>query len=212
MSAIDYRFHWEKVYIKTEYNQLGWYEKEAAPSLDLIQLCNLIKNAKILNVGAGATTFVDDLLKLGYTNILANDISESALKVLKNRLNDGQQKKVKFIIDDLTKPKELLRIDNIDVWHDRAVLHFFTDEKDQTTYFNLLKSVLKPGGFAIIAVFNLEGATKCSGLDVYRYNAEMLQERLGKEFKLLKTFNYIYTMPSGNERSYVYTLFQHSNV
>lgn len=211
MSEIDYKSHWEKVYDKTSFDKLGWYEKEAMPSLDLIQLCELSKNAKILNVGAGATTFIDDLLKLGYNNLFANDISAPALEVLKSRINVEDLHKVQFIVDDLTNPNELLKLHNIDVWHDRAVLHFFTDEKNQNTYFNLLKSVLKPNGFAIIAVFNLEGALKCSGLDVYRYNAEMLQNKLGENFKLLKTFNYIYTMPSGDERSYVYTLFQNVN-
>lgn len=209
MTEIDYKLHWEKVYSKTPFDKLGWYEKEAIPSLDLIQLCKLPKDAKILNVGAGATTFVDDLLELGYTNILVNDISEPAIEALKNRLTDEQINNVKFIVDDLTNPKELSKINYIDVWHDRAVLHFFTNENDQTTYFNLLRNTIKIGGFAIIAVFNLEGATKCSGLEVFRYNADMLQNKLGKDFNLIKTFNYIYKMPSGDDRSYVYTLFQH---
>ena len=60
----------------------------------------------------------------------------------------------------------------------------------------------------ILAEFNLEGAKKCSSLDVFNYNEEMLQERLGTEFKLLNSFNYTYTQPSGNTREYVYTLFQ----
>lgn len=211
MSEIDYKSHWEKVYGKTAFDKLGWYEKEAAPSLELIKLCKLPKDAKILNVGAGATTYIDDLLKLGYTNLLANDISAPALDVLKNRLNANQQNRVEFIVDDLTNPKELTKINNVDVWHDRAVLHFFTDEKDQNTYFELLKKLLKPNGFVIIAVFNIEGALKCSGLDVFRYDTQMLQNKLGNDFNLIKDFNYTYTMPSGSERSYVYTLFQHIN-
>lgn len=208
MSEIDYKSHWEKVYTKTTFDKLGWYEKVAAPTLELIQLCKLSKNAKILNVGAGATTFINDLLKLGYTNLLANDISAAALEVLKKKINEDDVNKVQFIIDDLTNPKKLSNINNIDIWYDRAVLHFFTVEKDQDTYFNLLRAILKPGGFAIIAVFNLQGATKCSGLDVFRYNATMLQNKLGNDFKLIKTFDYIYTMPTGEERSYIYTLFQ----
>ena len=211
MSEIDYKSHWEKVYNKTTFDKLGWYEKEAAPSLDLIQLCKLLRDAKILNVGAGATTLVDDLLKLGFTNIIANDLSKAALEVLKNRLSADDKEKVQFLVDDLINPTIMNQLELVDLWHDRAVLHFFTDEKDQNTYFKLLKKVLKPGGFVIIAVFNLEGASKCSGLDVFRYNAEMLQERLGTDFKLLNSFNYAYTMPSGNERSYVYTLFQNIN-
>lgn len=211
MTEYDTKSHWEQVYHKTVPHQLGWYEKEALPSIQLIQESGLSKDAKILIVGAGATTLVANLLKSAYTKIIANDLAAPALDVLKNSLNEDQKNRVQFMVDDLTNPTSLLTINNVEVWHDRAVLHFFTDEKDQTTYFNLLKRVLKPGGFVIIAVFNLEGANKCSGLDVYRYNAEMLQERLGTNFKLLKTFNYIYTMPSGNERSYVYTLFQHIN-
>ncbi|HEX5743078.1 MAG TPA: class I SAM-dependent methyltransferase [Flavobacteriaceae bacterium] len=211
MSEIDYKSHWEKVYEKRTFDKLGWYEKQSVPSLELIKQCNISKDAKILNVGAGATTIIDDLLKLGYNNLIANDISAPALEVLKSRLNEDDLNKVQFIIDDLTNPTILSKFNNIDVWHDRAVLHFFTVEKDQDTYFNLLKTVLKPGGFAILAEFNLEGALKCSGLDVYRYNAAMLQNKLGMNFKLLKTFDYIYTMPSGEERSYVYTLFQNNN-
>ncbi|MDO9261598.1 MAG: class I SAM-dependent methyltransferase [Flavobacteriaceae bacterium] len=204
----EYKSHWEKVYHKTTFDQLGWYEKEAVPSLNLVQESGVAQQAKILNVGAGATTLVDDLLKLGYTNIIANDLSKAALDVLKNRLSTTDLEKVIFVEDDLTNPKTLTQLTAVDVWHDRAVFHFFTDEKDQNTYFKLLKTVLKPGGFVIIAVFNLEGATKCSGLNVFRYNAEMLQDRLGADFKLLNSFNYAYMMPSGSERSYVYTLFQ----
>jgi chemotaxis methyl-accepting protein methylase len=94
------------------------------------------------------------------------------------------------------------------LWHDRAVLHFFTEQSQQKAYFDLVKKALKPKGFVILAEFNLEGAKKCSGLDVFNYNEEMLQERLGSDFELLKSFNYTYTQPSGNTREYVYTLFQ----
>ncbi len=209
MNEVDLKSHWEKVYQKTDFDKLGWYEQQAKSSLDLIQHCKLSKDTKILNVGAGATTLIDDLLKLGFQNIIVNDISAPALEVLKKRLTADDQHKVQFLVDDLTHPTKISKLKDVAVWHDRAVLHFFTDKNDQKTYFDILKSVLKPGGFAIIAVFNLEGASKCSGLNVFRYNAAMLQEHLGNDFKLLKSFNYAYTMPSGDERSYVYTLFQY---
>lgn len=209
MSEIDYKSHWEKVYQKTAFDKLGWFENEALPSLDLIKKCNIDKNEKIFNAGVGASTLIDDLLKLGYQNIIVNDISEPALQVLKKRLRDEDQLKVQFVVDDLINPSEIQKINDVSVWHDRAVLHFFTDENDQKKYFDLLKNVLKPGGFVIIAVFNLEGALKCSGLDVFRYDTTMLQDRLGNDFKLMEEFNYIYVMPSGNERNYIYTMFQY---
>ena len=66
----------------------------------------------------------------------------------------------------------------------------FLLKKDQNTYFNLLKEKVKINGFVILAQFNLQGATKCSGLDVKRYNTQMLQEKLGSNFKLLNHFDY----------------------
>ena len=54
----------------------------------------------------------------------------------------------------------------------------------------------------------MDGALKCSGLPVYRYDAGSLSSKLGDEFILLNNFDYTYTMPSGDTRAYVYTLFR----
>ena len=115
---------------------------------------------------------------------------------------------VRWIVDDLTDPTELKSLEQIDLWHDRAVLHFFNEPEEQDTYFNLLRKLVKAEGYVIIAAFNLQGAPKCSGLPVFRYDAKMLQKKLGKEFRLLEAFDHTYTQPSGNTREYVYTLFQ----
>ena len=203
----DIERHWNKVYERSEVDSLGWYEDYPAPSLNLIHHCNLDRSSSILNVGAGASSLVDELIKAGYTNIIANDISAIALQALKTRLGQKSDE-VTWITDDILNPSKLNKIEQVSLWHDRAVLHFFMDEKDQADYFKLLNKLVKPGGFAIIAAFNLQGAEKCSGLPVYRYNKEMLQERLAGKFELLDAFNYTYTMPSGNTREYVYTLFR----
>lgn len=207
-TSFDYEKHWNAAYQKSPVTNLGWYEENPAPSIELIEACSLSKDALIFNAGAGATTLISELLAKGYENLVVNDISSVALAELKNNLLVPKNAHIKFVVDDLTNPSELLKLKNIDLWHDRAVLHFFTQEKDQKAYFDLLKSVLKPKGFVILAEFNLGGAKKCSGLDVFNYNEEMLQERLGNDFKLLKSFNHTYTQPLGNTREYVYTLFQ----
>jgi hypothetical protein len=151
---------------------------------------------------------VDELIMEGYEKIIANDLSSESLEKLKVRLGSELSGKAQWIIDDLTQPSELLHLDPVDLWYDRAVLHFFTDHKDRRTYFKLLKQLVQPGGFVIIAEFNLSGATQCSGLPVYRYDQFMLQEELGNGFILLEAFDYTYTMPSGDSREYIYTLFQ----
>ncbi|MCF6364811.1 MAG: class I SAM-dependent methyltransferase [Bacteroidales bacterium] len=201
----DLRHHWNKKYTKTPDEQLGWYETDLSKTIELIEKTNLNKDSNILIIGAGTTTLIDELLKKNYTNITATDISEVALQKLKDRINTD---KVKFIIDDLTKPKEINKIQKVDLWIDRAVLHFFTEKKDRETYFNLLKRNIKSNGFALIAQFNTDGAETCSGLPVFRYNKEMLVIELGKEFDLTESFNHTYIMPSGNERPYIYTLFK----
>ncbi len=208
MSGYDFEKHWNNAYQKTPIDSLGWYEEDPIPSMELISACNLPKDALIFNAGVGAPTLIEILLNKGYSNIVVNDISSAALTALKNTLTEYKHSQVQFIADDLTNPSELLNLKNVDLWHDRAVLHFFTIETQQKAYFDLIRKVMKPDGFVILAEFNLEGAKKCSGLDVFNYNEDMLQERLGTGFKLLKSFNYTYTQPSGGLREYVYTLFQ----
>jgi len=203
--------HWEKVYKKKALDSLGWYETLPEPSLELIECCNLNREASILNVGAGATTLVDVLLQKGFKNIQVNDISITALEELKKRLGTELSEKVHWVVDDLCNPGPMLSLDPVDLWHDRAVLHFFNHKDEQESYFNLLRQLVKEGGYAIIAAFNLNGAKQCSGLPVFRYNQHMLQEQLGPNFSLIKSFDYTDHTPSGNPREYVYTLFQRNS-
>jgi len=202
---VDYKAHWDATYSNSPNEKLGWYETDLSPTLKLVEKSGVSKTASIINIGAGSTMLVDELLNIGYENLIATDLSAVSLGSLENRIGTG---KVEMIVDDLTEPTTLKNIPEVDLWIDRAVLHFFTEEKDQKTYFELLKSKIKSGGFALIAEYNLDGATKCAGLDVYRYNADMIADELGDEFKLIENFNFTYTMPHGDLRPYVYTLFQ----
>lgn len=131
----------------------------------MVEKCNLSPDSVILNVGAGSTTLIEFLLLLRYKNIIATDISHVSLNKLKHSLKDDKDK-VRWIVDDLTRPTLLKQIEAIDLWIDRAVLHFFTEPQDQATYFDLVKSKVKKGGFAIFAEYSLNGATKCAGLQV----------------------------------------------
>ena len=146
----------------------------------------------------------------GYSNIYINDISESAIDKLKSSINniDG----LSFVVDDLTNPKDLLNLEMVDLWHDRAVLHFFVQQSKQDAYFDLLKRKVKNGGYVIFSEFAIDGAKKCCGLDILNYSEEMFRERLGDDFELLESFNYLYNHPSnGNTRKYIYTLFKRIN-
>ncbi len=200
--------HWDSVYLDSPDNQLGWYETDLSPMLKLLLKTDINKSSRILNVGAGSTTLVDELLKKGYSNIIASDISEIALRKLETRVGNDS---VEFIVDDLMNPTQLKTIEQVDIWIDRAVLHFFTKEVEQKMYFDLLKSLVTVNGFVVLAEFNLNGAERCSGLPVHRYSQEMLDEKLGNDFDLIDCFNHTYLTPSGAERPYIYSLYERIN-
>ncbi len=202
---ISLKDHWNNVYTNNPKEKLGWFETDLSPMLNLINQTKLPKDARIINIGAGSTTLIDELISLNYSNLIAADISEIALKNLALRVG---KENISTIVDDLTKPQLLNHIKPVDLWIDRAVLHFFTNPKEQETYFKLLSNTLKPNGYTIIAQFNTNSAKFCSGLPVFQYNQELLEKHIGIDFTLIDTFNYTYTMPSGDKREYIYTLFK----
>jgi ubiquinone/menaquinone biosynthesis C-methylase UbiE len=206
--VISMKNHWNSVYTTRDVCNLGWYEESPKPSLTLISNTNIKKEGLLLDVGAGATTLIDNLIELGYKNIVAVDISEVALNRLKERLGAEKASLVKWIVDDITQPAHIDKLEDVTLWHDRAVLHFLLEEKQQQMYLTTLKKTVKRGGNVIIAAFSLKGAKKCSGLDIHNYDQNMLADFLGEEFSLVEYFDYTYKMPSGDLRPYIYTLFK----
>lgn len=200
--------HWNKKYTDSPITQLGWYESKSLPSIQLIENCAVPKLSTILDVGSGATTLISSLLELGYQNLYAVDISEIALEKAKALLSREQATQVHWLVEDITSPSTLLQLRNVAVWHDRAVFHFLTDDKDWRAYHSLVQKIVITGGFVIMATFAMNGAKKCSGLPVQRYSAESLSEFLGDGFKLIESMDYMYQMPAGDLRPYVYTRFQ----
>ena len=206
--SISTKEHWNTVYASNPEKHLGWYEAQPQVSLELIENCSLDKHDPILDIGSGATTLIDHLLLQNYTNLTALDISEVALGKLRTRLGTVNASRVQMLVDDITAPAPVLALQNIALWHDRALLHFLIDDEEQQTYLSVLKKVLRPGGYVIIAAFAEDGATKCSGLDVKRYDDTSLATLLGEAFELKESINYQYQMPLGGMRPYIYMRFQ----
>jgi len=205
---ISMKEHWNEIYEALDIDELPWQEERPEPSIKLLSKCHVNKDEPILDVGAGASTFVDYLINQGFSNIIAADISEIALNKLKERLGTEKASSLRWIVDDITQPIYIQNLRDIAVWHDRAVLHFLLEESQQQIYLSTLKKVIKKGGYVIIATFSLKGAKKCSGLDVKNYDQNMLAKFLGEDFRLLEYFDYTYYTPSGNPRPYIYALFE----
>jgi hypothetical protein len=83
---------------------------------------------------------------------------------------------VKFVVADVADPALASEIGEVALWHDRAVLHFLTEESQWRGYAENLRKAVRVGGHAILATFALDGAEMCNGLPVRRYGAEMLTE------------------------------------
>jgi len=96
----------------------------------------------------------------------------------------------------------------IDVWHDRAVLHFLTAPRGRAAYRRLLAQTLPVGGHAVIGSFALDGPEKCSGLEVQRYDGPMLALELGPQFSLVKSEPEIHMTPWGKPQSFQFSLFK----
>ncbi len=200
--------HWNAVYTAKPVQQLGWYEAEPTVSLEMIANCDIDLTDPILDVGAGAGTLIDALLAQDYANLTALDISAAALEKLRERIGEDAAAQVNWRVANITKPADTAALQGFALWHDRAMLHFLTEKTAQQAYRTTLEQTLRPGGFAIIAVFAKEGASKCSGLDVQRYDAASLSVFLGPPFELMESKAYTYQMSSGDLRPYVYARFQ----
>ena len=196
--------HWESVYTDKSPLDVSWYQTEPRLSLELISATGARRDAPILDVGGGASVLVDRLLDAGYTQLSVLDISSRALDHARRRLGP-RATQVEWIEADITQfvPPRVYQ-----VWHDRAVFHFLTEEQDRQTYKTILQKTVMSGGFVIMSAFALNGATMCSGLPVQRHSMESLHEFLGDEFKLVESLDYTYHMPSGDLRPYVYARFQ----
>ena len=197
--------HWDNIFSKTNETKLGWYEKDTSQTFNLLNEVPDMENANVFIPGAGTSILIEDLIpRVG--KLILNDISDEALTRVKQRLKKGTEI-ITWLCQDIAQPfKEM--VPEIDIWIDRAVLHFLTNENDIKGYFENLKSVLKIGGYAIFAEFSLIGEPKCAGLTLHRYSVDELSEKLGASFKVVSNFDHTYINPFGEPRPYVYALFK----
>jgi SAM-dependent methyltransferase len=197
--------HWEQVYANRATDKLGWYKPHLETSFRWIEALDLAKDAPIIDVGGGASTLADDLLDTGFRSITILDISEKALSHVKARLG-GKAERVTWVAGDITSVDLPAR--HYELWHDRAVFHFLTEDEQQRQYRDNLLRALKPGRHLIIGAFTLEAPPRCSGLPVQRYSLEQLQDTLGGEFELVKHVKDLHLTPGGVEQMYIYVHFR----
>jgi 2-polyprenyl-3-methyl-5-hydroxy-6-metoxy-1,4-benzoquinol methylase len=198
---MDTKGHWEKVYTTKTPDAVSWYCPHLETSLALIERAAVARTASIIDVGGGESTLVDDLLLRGYQNITILDISQIAIDVTKQRLGSAA-KQVRWLVGDITEIE--LEKGAYDVWHDRAVFHFLIAPEHRIAYVRQVASSVKPGGHVIVSTFGPDGPTKCSGLEVMRYDAGSLHSEFGARFRLVESSQELHHTPFGTTQQFLY--------
>ncbi|MEP7298563.1 MAG: class I SAM-dependent methyltransferase [Burkholderiales bacterium] len=195
------REHWERVYATKATDAVSWFQAHAEQSMRLIRGTGVPLSGSIIDVGGGASTLVDDLLRDGYAALSVLDLSAAALAAARHRLG-AQADAVQWIEANITEAD--LPLHGYDIWHDRAVFHFLTDAVARQAYVDAVLRAVKPGGHVIVATFAEDGPTQCSGLPVMRYSADELHAEFGAPFTLLAHEREEHHTPNGAVQSFVY--------
>lgn len=198
--------HWDRIYAARDEDALTWFEAEPGLSAELIA-AHASPGAAV-DVGAGTSRLVEHLLGAGFAPVTALDLSDGGLAIARARLG-ARAGEVDWAVGDVTDwwPKHPYAL-----WHDRAVLHFLTDEEDIGAYLKVLDHALAPGGTAIIGTFAEDGPQTCSGLAVRRYApddlAAVIEAHLPGVFALVESRRHTHVSPAGNPQRFQFSVFR----
>ena len=199
--------HWDTIFQKTDENKLGWYEQDFTQTLKFLNKIPNWQTSTIFVPGVGTSGLIEILID-SKANLVLNDLSPKAIEIAKEKTRQTKQN-IQWICQDVSKVLPL-EPDSMDIWIDRAVLHFLIDNDSVRGYFQNVNEVVKPDGYALFAEFSKTGATKCAGLDVKRYDIQDLSKNL-PDFILVESEEYVYQTPNGDNRPYLYALFKRMN-
>ena len=201
--------HWDNVYRTKAVDKVSWFQEHAERSLNIIRQTGLKpEEAHVIDVGAGASVVVDDLLDAGYRRVTVLDISISALAASRVRLGKRAEQ-VNWLVGDIRYID--LPSATYDIWHDRAVFHFLTHAEDRKRYVDQVWKSVRPGGYVVIATFGPNGPSQCSNLDVRRYAPETLHSEFGPGYELISHTTELHATPAGKTQEFVYCFCRRSS-
>lgn len=203
MTASDTKDHWESVYRTKSADAVSWFSAHLGTSLELLKLAGLGRESRVIDIGAGASTLIDDLLDYGVKSLTAVDISEASLEVARSRLG-ARAGRVHWIASDVTQL--VLPADSIDIWHDRAALHFLVDAEAVRRYVSLAEGAIALGGHAVIGCFAADGPERCSGLPVARRDPRDIAALFASRFKLIESRRETHLTPWGAPQRFAFAL------
>lgn len=204
MTDFDKKKHWENIYDSKQLNEVSWYQTTPATSLDFIKENTVSLDDKIIDIGGGDSFLVDHLLDLEYSDITVIDISAKAIERAKSRLGSNATK-IKWIVADISN---FTPTEQYNLWHDRAVFHFLTNENEIENYKKSAAKGLTKNGALIIGTFSEDGPLKCSGIDIKQYSEQSLTACFSEYFNKIKAVNYNHLTPFNTTQNFVFCSFK----
>jgi SAM-dependent methyltransferase len=195
--------HWDQAYAQGERTR-SWFEEHPTASLRMLDAAGVTADNSVIDVGGGASPLIDALLSRGHRDLTVLDISATALRVARQRLQEAQRS-VEWIVTDLlswSPPRTYV------VWHDRAVFHFATTDVDRRRYLTALQAATHSGSAAIFGCFAPDGPDSCSGLPVTRHSADDLAATLGNDWTLVATEREHHQTPAGGTQPFTWAAFR----
>lgn len=201
-----YKDHWENVYNTKKENEVSWYQNTPQKSIDLIKSINLDLESNIIDVGAGDSRLVDNLISLGFKNITVLDISSKSIEKAKIRLGEKSEL-INWVVSDIN---DFQSDATYDLWHDRAAFHFLKSTEKIKSYIKLVNKLINKKGNLIVATFSKKGPLKCSGLEISQYDSKGISE-LFENFKLNHSEIYIHKTPFNTNQEFIYNILSKTN-
>lgn len=198
--------HWESVHREHEPTEVGWWEDEPRLSLDLIEATGASPDTPLIDVGAGASRLVDNLLERGWRDVTVLDLAPAAFANARARLG-ARAADVTFVVGDV------LDVDlgrEFGIWHDRAVFHFLVDDRDRARYLEQLRRSVRADGFVTVATFGPDAPDQCSGLPVRRHALDELASSF-PGFDLVTSRTADHVGPTGYVLPYVAVVLQRAS-
>ena len=195
--------HWDAAYRHGDATR-SWFQQRPLPSLQILDAVGATRGDSLIDVGGGTSHLADALLDRGHTDITVLDVSRTALSTAQRRLGAAAERVDWLAADVLTwqPPRRW------DIWHDRAVLHFFTADADVARYLSALDEATSYTGVAILATFAPDGPPSCSGLAVARYDSRQLADLLGDQWRLINHSREEHNTPDGGLQPFTWAAFR----
>ncbi len=194
---------WEGVHDGKDVDGVSWWQSVPELSLGLVDETGLGLEEPIIDVGAGWSTLIDHLVDRGFLDLMAIDLSATALKTVRDRVGLPGAHAVLEVADVLDFDPGR----HFALWHDRAVFHFLTELDEREDYRLSLARCVRPGGFVVVATFGPDGPLTCSGLPIVRYSHEQLAGEF-PDYRLVSTSGEDHATPWGTTQQFTAVLLQ----